>query len=319
MRTLVRIRRGIESALAKLDPRWTKHAVRLLHWGVPAGLLIYLAWRISQIGWGQVWDARPANIGFYAAVLLQFYVQPLADLAIYRNLLRAGGKIPLTVQLRKRYINTFLDYSGELYFFFWARKHLRLKTTLLFHAVKDSNVLSASAGLVMVWMTIIAVAVSGGLKLPHLTASGLWTFLSLGSLPLALALAIFFGGRRATMLSRRQIASTFGIHVARSVTQLSLDLVVWWLSGALPSVVACLQFVALRVLVTRLPLIPNKDLVFVGVGIAAAGVLQVSEPKVAAALVIMSALGLVQNLVFVGLPWFLEQFQIRRGARVLAS
>ena len=65
------------------------------------------------------------------------------------------------------------------------------------------------------------------------------------------------------------------------------------MSGALPTAVACLQFVALRLVVTRLPLVPNKDLIFVGAGIAAAGMTNLSVTPVATVLVILAAADLV--------------------------
>jgi hypothetical protein len=73
--------------------------------------------------------------------------------------------------------------------------------------------------------------------------------------------------------------------------------------------VACLQFVALRLVVTRLPLLPNKDLVFVGAGIAAAGMTKLSVTPVATVLVILAADDLILALSFAGLPWLLEQLR----------
>ena len=74
---------------------------------------------------------------------------------------------------------------------------------------------------------------------------------------------------------------------------LAVEFGLWELSGALPSAVACLQFVALRLVVTRLPLVPNKDLIFVGAGIAAAGMAHVSVTPVATVLVILAAADLI--------------------------
>ena len=51
----------------------------------------------------------------------------------------------------------------------------------------------------------------------------------------------------------------------RALLMLVVEFFLWIVSGALPSWVACLQFVALRLVVTRLPLIPNKDLLFAAV------------------------------------------------------
>jgi hypothetical protein len=73
--------------------------------------------------------------------------------------------------------------------------------------------------------------------------------------------------------------------------------------------VACLQFVALRLVVTRLPMVPNKDLIFVGAGIAAAGLTQVSVTPIATVLVILAAADLILAGSFAGLPWVLQQLR----------
>ena len=252
-------------------------------------------------------------LGFYFVVLLQYFIQPTADIIIYRNLLGVGQALPMTIILRKRFINDMLDYSGEVYFFLWARKNLSLKKGVLVHAVKDSNILSASAGFTMVWLMLLALASSGLVKLPALLHGNAGILISAGSLPLVLGVALFLGGRKVTASSRKNIAVTFAIHLARCVTNLCTEFAIWWFSGALPSAAICLLFVALRVLVTRLPLMVNKDLVFVGMGIATAGLMNLSAPKVAAVLMLMTAIGLIESLVLVGFPWLLELFQIRRS------
>ena len=81
---------------------------------------------------------------------------------------------------------------------------------------------------------------------------------------------------------------------------LGVEFGLWQLSGAMPSAVACLQFVALRLVVTRLPLVPNKDLVFVGAGIAAAALAKVSVTPVATVLVILAAADLILAARFGG-------------------
>ncbi len=320
MRMFLQIWRELARIAASLNARWGKTALRVLRWGVPVLLLAFLGYSLTQLGWLHVWDARPRALSFYLVLLLPFFVQPVADLIIYRNLLGVGRLLPLSVMLRKRYMNNVMvDYSGEAYFFFWARKNLDLKKGVLLHAVKDTNVLSAGAALAIVWLMLLALVASGVMKLPSFLPAHMWTLVSVGSLPLVLCLALIIGGRRVTALSRGDVATTFAIHLARSVAALALEFALWWLSGALPSAAVCLEFTALRLLVTRLPLVPNKELVFVGVGIAAAGLLDVSAPRAAAVLVIMTAFSLLQEFALVGLPWLIEQFQIRRSADQPAS
>ena len=207
------------------------------------------------------------------------------------------------------------DYSGEAYFFLQARQRLGLDPRALLHAVKDSNILSAGAGLVVIWMILLALAASGGLKLPALLSGNSWQIGLVGSLPLALCIALAIGGRRVTSLSSGQIVLTFLIHLARSLVVLTLEFTLWWLSGALPTAAMCLEFVGLRLLVTRLPLMPRKDLLFVGLGMAAAGMIGAPAPRVTAALVIIAGFDQVLEFVLVGLPWLLQPAGSRFGIR----
>ena len=315
MRTLLQVWRGLGRAAAGSTARWGKPALNVFRWGIPLLLLAVLARSLTQIGWVHVWEARPYALGFYVVLFLPFFVQPAADLIIYRNLLNVGRALPFSVLLRKRYLNAvMLDYSGEAYFFLWAKRNVDLKKGTLLHAVKDTNVLSAGAGLAMVWLVLVVLLAEGGTRLPTFLPANTWSLVSIGSLPFVLCLALVVGGRKVTTLSRGEIASTFAIHLARIVVALSLEFALWWLSGALPSAGVCLEFVALRLLVSRLPLIPSKDLLFVGIGITAAGLMDLSTERVAAVLVIMTAFFQLQEFVLVGLPWLFDQFQIRRSA-----
>lgn len=278
-------------------------------------MLGFLGYALGTLGWARIVENRPEPLLFYVLVLVPFFVQPICDLILYRHLFAVGAKLPLLVMLRKRYMNSLMfEYSGEMYFFLWARKNLTLPQGRLMHAVKDSNVLSASAALAIVLLMLVVMLASGAVRLPAIVQSHITTASVLAALPLILGIGLFLGGRRVTQLSRLEVATTFGVHFARSAVQLLLEFTIWWASGALPNAVACLQFVALRLLINRLPLVPNKELVFVGVGLAAAGLMDVSAPKVAAVLVLTTGAGLLQDLLLVGLPWFFEQFQLRRQA-----
>ncbi len=315
-----RTKQRIESAAATLNARWGKPIRYLLRWGIPLILLSVLGYELTRVGWAKIYHSRPDSALFYLVLLLPFFVQPIADWIIYRNLLHGHGTIPLTVFLRKRYMNAvMLNYSGEVYLFFWARKNLRLKDGLLLHAVKDTNILSATAGLVVLWLMLGLLLAGGIIKVPFLHA-GTWSVILLGSLPLALALALLIGGRKVTALSRADIIVTFLVHLSRAVLTLGLEFLIWWISGALPSAGLCLAFVALRLLVSRLPLVPNKELIFVGVGMAAASMLNVSVPtKTDAVLVLMTGIGLVQEFGLVGLPWLFEQLPFRSGIKPSVS
>ncbi|HEX4027421.1 MAG TPA: hypothetical protein VHX18_07345 [Rhizomicrobium sp.] len=287
-----------------------RHGLQLLRWSIPVILLVIIGRRLSELGWREVWVARPGNPVFYLLLVLQFLIQPFGDYFVYRNLWSAQSTPPMTVILRKRVMNTFmLDYSGEVFFFLWAQGHLKLKPGMLVHGIKDSNVLSAGAALAMLYLMTPMLLASGGLHIPAGISAHGWLYLLIGSVPLILCSVLVLGRRKLTALTTGQIAGTFLIHFTRSALVLGVEFWLWQLSDALPSAVASLQFVALRLVVTRLPLVPNKDLVFVGAGIAAAGMAKVSVTPVATVLVILAAADLVLALSFAGLPWLLEQMR----------
>jgi hypothetical protein len=301
---------GPESGLlARLTAsRWGKRGLQFMRWGIPVILLVIIGRRLTELGWAQIWTARPGHLGFYCLLVLQFFIQPFGDYFVYRNLWGEANTPPMKVILRKRLLNTFiLDYSGEAFFYFWAQARLKLKPGMLVHGIKDSNVLSGGAGLVMVYVLVLALLATGGLKIPAaLTAHG-WVFVLAASVPLILSAALVLGHRKLTALSRGEMATVFGIHFTRAALVLLVEFGLWELSGALPTAVACLQFVALRQVVTRLPLVPNKDLIFVGAGIAAAGMTHVSVTPVATVLLILAAADLILAASVASFAWLLDR------------
>jgi hypothetical protein len=282
--------------------------VQVLRWGIPVALVVIIGRRLTELGWREIWTARPGHLGFYLLLVLQFFLQPFGDYLVYRNLWGRANTPPLAVILRKRLLNTFmLDYSGEAFFFFWAQARLKLKPGLLVHGIKDSNLLSGGAGLAMVYLMLLGLLAVGGLKIPASLHAHGWLYVLAGSVPLILCAALVLGHRKLTALSRGQIAATFAIHFSRAALVLAVEFGLWELSGALPSAIACLQFVALRLVVTRLPLVPNKDLIFVGAGIAAAGMTNVSVTPVATVLVILAAADLILAATVATFAWLLDR------------
>jgi hypothetical protein len=259
-----------------------------------------------------MWAARPGNIGFYLLLVAQFFIQPFGDFLVYRNLWGAANRPPLPVILRKRFLNSaMLDYSGEVFFYFWAQRRVKLAHSMVIHSIKDSNVLSAGAGLTMVWVMALLLLATGGLKIPPSVTENLWIYLLIGSIPLWLCAILVLAHSKVTVLSRMQIAATYAIHFLRCVAVLAVEFGLWELSGALPGPVASLQFVALRLVVTRLPFVPNKDLIYVGAGIAAAGMANMAVTPIATVLVIIAAADLLLASTVAGIPWAYDHF-IRR-------
>ncbi|KAH2824341.1 hypothetical protein KXV85_000866, partial [Aspergillus fumigatus] len=258
-----------------------------------------------------IWRSRPTSPAFYLCAIAAYFVQPLADLIIYRGLWKGGKALRLSILLRKRHINSFVfDYSGEAYFYLWAQRTLQTPKSELLHTIKDSNILSAAAGLTTAIAVGLLLVVSGDVRLLNFDVTqttGLAIAVGVGAVPLLLAGALVLGGQRITTLNRKEVVWTYGIHLARSVVALVLLFATWLASQALPSVQYCFYVVALRVLISRLPLLPRKEIIFAGATLAAAQFWDLHSQSIAAVLVVTTTINDVLGFLLVGIPWLFSR------------
>jgi len=230
---------------------WVGTAMSLL-------LLGAVAARLHATGWQRLLSLIPPTPLFWMALLAFYFVLPCGEWLIYRRLwgLPARGLVPL---LRKRISNDMLfGYSGEIYFYLWARRQPRL-TDAPFATVKDVNVTSAlvAAGVTLA-MVVAAAPWLGALKLGGLTKPLLYSALLLAGV--SLALVVF--GRRVFSLGRNALLAISGIHLVRLLATTLLLALVWHLALPAVALTTWLFLATARMLVGRLPFVPNTDLVF---------------------------------------------------------
>lgn len=258
-------------------------------WLVTAAMLVWLGLQLDAIGWATLWAARPREPLFYLLVLTAYFVPPVADTLIYRRLWGIGFWASLGAFLRKRVYNSVVfGYSGEVGLMVWARTRVARSDAQIAHAIMDTNILSAmvsaaaAVGLVA-WLALhVAVA-----RLPA-GAIGWWggvTIAVTGLLPFGL----FLRGR-VLALDRRDTLAVLAIHGARFVLGMALLVAQWWV--ALPGSVTgdLVTLLAVQVLVGRIPFVPNRDVLFVGIALAVSGNLAIAHHALASVLITTSAL-----------------------------
>jgi hypothetical protein len=191
-------------------------------------------------------------------LLLLYLVQPLCDFVIYRRLwnLPVAGFEAL---LRKAAINeVVLGYSGEAYLYVWARR-MAGSVAAPFDAIKDVNIASALLGnLFTLGLAAMSATQLRDLALAQRLGPALWS----GLVPVALSIGLLLFGRRVFSLRSDELAFTAAAHVVRLSTAIGLTLLIWRV--ALPQVApgVWLVLLAVRYLVSRIPFLSNKDLVF---------------------------------------------------------
>jgi hypothetical protein len=240
---------------------------RWLSAAISVALLVAIAVHLDRLGSTRLRAEIPVSPGFWLAFGAYYLALPASEWIIFRRLwgLPAAGFAAL---LRKLVSNeVLLGYSGELGFYSWARRRSGL-TAAPFGAIKDVSVLSALAGnLVTLAMMAAAWPLLGGL---HIGVAPREIAFSI-SFIVALSVLVALFNRRIFSLPARDLRFVFGIHVLRLATTTMLAGLMW--HSALPGVGFSLwvMLAAMHLLVTRLPFVPNKDLVFAGVAMFVIG------------------------------------------------
>ena len=208
---------------------------------------------------------------------------------IFRRLWRlpAAGFAAL---LRKLVSNeVLLGYSGELSFYAWARRHGTLTATP-FGAIKDVSILSAFAGnLATLAMTALAWPFLGLLNIGALSHAMLISTVII----VAVAVLMVVFGRRVFSLPAADLRFIFAVHTLRLLATTLLSGLIW--HAALPDIGLGMWVLlaAMQLLVTRLPFVPNKDLMFASMSFALIG----HDARISILLGLVAALILVTHLL----------------------
>lgn len=228
---------------------------------VSVGILAAVIWRLQELDFGAIWSRIPASPAFWLLFPFYYFALSIADWVIFRRLWRippAG----IGALLRKRLSNDLLlGYSGELYFYTWARRRADI-IGAPFGAIKDVAILSAIAGNVV---TLILFALAYPLLgRAHLGIQPHFALLSLIVIVGPSVLALVLRGHLFSMPAA-ETRFALGVHFVRLIATIALTILLWHF--ALPEVPLrwWMALASLQILVSRLPLVPNKEVVFAGI------------------------------------------------------
>ncbi|MGU3390158.1 hypothetical protein [Sphingomonas sp. M1A8_2b] len=280
---------------AEVFPALTPTVVRkgfIGRWLAPllsAAILIAALWQLRSLDVPGILRMVPMSPLFWAIFALGYLVTPFSEWVIYRRLWRlpAGGILAL---LRKRISNEIiLGYSGELYFYGWARKHATMVGTP-FGAIKDVAILSAVVA--NVCTLALAAASWHALAALHLGTSAKVMIVSAASMAIPSLVTLVLRKRLLT-LPRPELTRIAVIHFLRIVATTVLAALLW--AAVMPAAPLAwwLALATLRMLVSRLPLLPNKDIVFAGLVAFTVG----RTSEVTAVLTMIAGLWLVTHLL----------------------
>ncbi|MES2754060.1 MAG: hypothetical protein V4659_05300 [Pseudomonadota bacterium] len=234
-----------------------------------AAMIVGLGRQLFESGLRGLLAAVPTNPFYYLAFAGLYLASPVGDYVIFRRLWGVPVAA-LAALIRKRIANEVVfGYSGDAYFYAWARANARRHAIVApFGAVKDVTILSAIAG-----NAVTLAMIAGALPFAYRVMSTGQAHGLTGSAALVCVTSLPFliFRRRVFSLAAPTLRWVFGVHLLRIVAG-SLFVAFAW-SAALPGIAAgiWLLLAAGRMLVSRLPFVPNKDLLFANFAILLIG------------------------------------------------
>lgn len=230
-------------------------------------MVVGLGYELLDDGLAGLTRTVPTNPLFFVFFAMLYLSLPTGDYIIFRRLwgLPIAG---FSALIKKRIANEVLfSLSGEAYFYTWARANARA-VAAPFGAVKDVSILSAIAGnSITLAMMALSIPLGYALLPDGMIEKIGWS----AAIIVGTSVPFLIFSRKVFSLDRRTLWWVFRVHSLRLIAGSTLIALAW--NAAMPDVpVAMWLFLAAgRLLVSRLPLVPNKDLVFANFAIVLIG------------------------------------------------
>lgn len=276
----------------------TQRALAVGQWALLALVIAYLVWRLTGIGWDAVWRNLPSSPWFYALLLLKFLTLPVAEVFVYQIIWNRPLANHFPAFVRKRvYNNAVAGYSGEAFLALWARRRLGVGELEAIVAVKDSNILSAFTANAMTVALVVWLAATGALGATvDAVPGGRVLFAVAFALAFAVASGVLVFRRQMIALSWTKTRAILGVHALRQAAQISIYAALY--AAALPAIpfAVWVSFVALQYVITRIPFLPNQEIVYLTAALSLGTI--VGAPQEAVAGMLLAEAGLLQGLYF---------------------
>lgn len=287
-------------------PDWRDRAAGWIGGLLSLAVLVLVTTQLGRTELERLAATAPRSVAFWTLFLLYYLCGPACEWLIFRHLWRlpATGLLAL---LRKNVSNELLfGYSGEAQFYLWARRHVPM-TGSPFGAVKDVAMLSAVAGSLATLLLMIATA---PMLMPFATTPLAKAFAGSVAVIIVTSLGMFLARRTIFSLPGRELWIVFGVHGLRIAIMIALAAAMWHL--LLPSVALSgwMVLATLRMMISRLPLVSNKDILFAGLALFLLG----KADGVTGVIAMVSSLIVGAHLV-IGAATYAAQLAARVAAR----
>jgi hypothetical protein len=276
------------------------------------GIIVY---QLFDIGWREVLNSLPTHPLFYIIFGVLYISLPLAEVFIYGQVWKTGKWDSFKGFITKKvYNDEVMGYSGEFYLFVWGRKYLDKKDREILKDIRDNNILSALTSNLVAFALVGILVFTGTINLEEMIDDVNTVYVIFGIVITIVftVLAVQFRKYLFSLPFKKSI-KIFGIYLFRFLIHHGLLVVQWAVVIPNTPITIWFTFLAIVIVVNRIPFIPSRDLVFMWAGIELSKILNMATAAVAGMLLVSSVLRKVTNLIlFLWISYGDKNKEIRR-------
>jgi hypothetical protein len=268
-----------------------------IYWAFLAGIVGYLAYQLTDIGWERVWASLPTTPWFYILFLLMYATLPATEVVLYGAAWGARYRDLLPALLRKRVLNNdVLGYSGEAYFYLWAYRETNLEALDIARTIKDNVIISSVASTSVAFSLLALFFVTGQIDLLTQSLPSETSTLAAGVAVVILIVSVGVNFRRALFsLPSRILWLIGGGHLLRFGLNNGFQVLQWAVVIPEVSVSTWITLLALYIVIQQVPFVPTRSLVFMSAGVELSGVLQIPTAALASMLLVQTLIDRLLN------------------------
>ena len=298
---------SVTKLFRRVKARWeaftaTKRGQRVLkglRYALTAGIIGYLAYRMTTIGWGEIWASLPRTPWFYIIFFVMYLTLPVFQSVIYGLIFGVSPWTIFPAALKKRVYNKdVMSYSGEVYLYFWARDRVEMPGVDIMHGIKDNAIVSSITSTIVAFGLLTAFFFSGLVVLPSFIVQNEVAYVVAVVVVVGVLVALGVRFRRSILkLSGALLLALFGLHFARLIIVQGLQVTQWAVVEPSVPFQAWFTFLAVQIIANSIPFVPSRDLVGVGFAIEVARATQVPEALIASLMLVHSVMDKALNLL----------------------
>lgn len=272
---------------------------KIFSYFIQAGIIVYLIYELTQIGWGKFFAALPATPYFYLLFLVIYSALPITEILCYMQTWKIGFWESIPVYIKKRVYNkSFIGYSGEVVVFAWARRNNFGNKTEIFKVVRDNNIVSSLASTSVVFALLLIFILGGQIAfIDHLTNQySTFTIVSTVIIILILVIVAYQNRQYFFSMPRRIALTVFTFHTIRLIVINIVQVLIWHLVMPEVSWTIWFTFLSVQLMISRIPFLPSRDLFYIGASLEVSQVINFSSAEIAGLLIAQNVLDKILNV-----------------------